>query len=113
MQRCYARPDLDPDRDVTRQGLGATESAGALKDGKVAAFFFSGGLPTAAVQDLAHSPGITIRLVPSGDLLPALRRDYGELYFPLTIPAGAYRGVDQRDCGRRRGQRPGRQPFDA
>ena len=84
---------LDPDRDVTRQALGATESAGALKDGKLAAFFFSGGLPTAAVQDLAHSPGITIRLVPSGDLLPALHRDYGELYFPLTIPAGAYRGV--------------------
>jgi hypothetical protein len=85
---------LDPDRDVTRQALGATESAGALKDGKLAAFFFSGGLPTAAVQDLAYSPGITLRLIPSGDLLSALRRDYGELYFPLTIPAGAYRGVD-------------------
>lgn len=85
---------LDPDRDVTRQALGATESAGALKDGKLAAFFFSGGLPTAAVQDLAHSPGSTIRLLPSGDLLPALRRDYGALYFPLIIPAGAYPGVD-------------------
>jgi len=86
---------LDPDRDVTRQGLGATESAGALKDGKVAAFFFSGGLPTAAVQDLAHSPGMTLRLIPSADLLDALRRDYGELYFPLEIPAGAYRDVDR------------------
>ena len=48
---------LDPDRDVTRQGLGASESAGALKDGKIEAFFWSGGLPTAAVQDLSHSPG--------------------------------------------------------
>jgi TRAP transporter TAXI family solute receptor len=86
---------LDPDRDVTRQGLGASESAGALKDGKVAAFFFSGGLPTAAVQDLAHSPGITMRLLPSADLIPSLRRDYGDLYFPLEISAGAYRGVDR------------------
>jgi uncharacterized protein len=86
---------LDPDRDVTRQGLGATESAGALKDGKVAAFVWTGGLPTAAIQDLAHSQGMTIRLLPSADLLPALRRDYGELYFPLVIPAGAYRGIDQ------------------
>jgi uncharacterized protein len=86
---------LDPDRDVTRQGLGASESAGALKDGKVAAFFFSGGLPTAAVQDLAHSPGIKMRLLPSADLIPSLRRDYGDLYFPLEISAGAYRGVDR------------------
>jgi uncharacterized protein len=85
---------LDPDRDLTRQGLGASESAGALKDGKVAAFFWSGGLPTAAVQDLAHTPGMTLRLIPSGDLVPALRRDFGDLYFPLEIRAGAYRGMD-------------------
>jgi hypothetical protein len=84
---------LDPNRDVTRQGLGASESAGALKDGKVAAFFWSGGLPTAAVQDLAHSPGVSISLIPTDGLLPALRRDYGDLYFPLEIGAGAYRGV--------------------
>ena len=84
---------LDPDRDVTRQGLGVSESAGALKDGKIAAFFWSGGLPTAAVQDLAHSQGISLRLLPSGDLVPALQRDYGPLYFPLEIPAGAYRGI--------------------
>jgi len=85
---------LDPDRDVTRQGLGASESAGALKDGKIAAFFFSGGLPTAAVQDLAHTPGTRIRLLPTADALPALRRDYGGLYFPLEVPASAYRGQD-------------------
>ena len=86
---------LDPDRDVTRQGLGASESADALKDGKIDAFFWSGGLPTAAIQDLAHSQGITIRLLPSDDVLPALQREYGDLYFPLEIPAGAYPGVDQ------------------
>ncbi len=86
---------LDPDRDLTRQGLGVSESAGALKDGKVHAFFWSGGLPSAAVQDLAHSPGMAIGFLPSQDLLPALRRDYGELYFPLVIPSGAYPGIDQ------------------
>jgi hypothetical protein len=86
---------LDPDRDVTRQGLGASESAGALKDGKVAAFFWSGGLPTAAVQDLAHAQGLTIRLLPTDAVLPALQRDYGDLYFRLEIPAGTYRGVDR------------------
>ena len=86
---------LDPDRDVTRQALGATESAGALKDGKIAAFVWTAGLPTAAIQDLAHSQGLTIQLIPSADVLPMLRREYGELYFPLEIPAGLYPGVDQ------------------
>jgi TRAP transporter TAXI family solute receptor len=85
---------LDPDRELIRQGLGASESAGALKDGKVSAFFFSGGLPTAAVQDLAHTPGMAIRLLPTADALPALKRDFGALYFSLEVPASTYRGQD-------------------
>jgi uncharacterized protein len=85
---------VDPDRDVRRQGLGVSESADALKDGKIDAFFWSGGLPSAAIQDLSHTPGVAIRLVPSGDLVAALRRDYGELYFRLDVPAAAYPGVD-------------------
>jgi hypothetical protein len=84
---------LNPDSDVSRQGLGAAESAGALKDAKIDAFFWSGGLPTAAVQDLAYSQGVTIRLIPTGDLVAPLQRDHGLLYFPLEIPAGAYRGI--------------------
>ena len=86
---------LDPDRDISRQGLGASESAGALKDGKIAAFFWSGGLPTAAIQDLAHSPGIALRLVPNADLLPVLRRDHGDLYSSADIPPGTYKGVNE------------------
>ncbi len=84
---------LNPGVDLTRQGLGASESAGALKDGKIDAFFWSGGLPTAAVQDLAHSPGIALRMIPTGALVPALQREHGPLYFPLDVPAGAYPGV--------------------
>ena len=84
---------IDPDKDLTRQGLGVSESAGALKDGKVAAFFWSGGLPTAAIQDLAYSPGLTIKLLASADVLPILRRDYGDLYSSIDIPAGAYKGT--------------------
>ena len=86
---------LDPDRDVQRQGLGVSESSDALKDGKIAAFFWSGGLPSAALQDLSHTPGIAVRLLPSADLLPSLQRDYGNLYFPLEIPASAYPGVER------------------
>ena len=92
--RLLSAAGLDPAKDVRRQGLGASESADALKDGKIDAFFWSGGLPTAAIQDLTHTPGIVIRLVPSADLLPALRRDHGDLYFELRIPSGVYPGVD-------------------
>lgn len=85
---------LDPDRDVRRQALGVSESADALKDGKIDAFFWSGGLPTAAVQDLAHSPNVSIRLIPTLALLPALNEQHGKLYFPLEIPPGSYPGVE-------------------
>ena len=85
---------LDPDRAVQRQGLGASESAEALKDGKVDAFFWSGGLPTAAVQDLSHTPNVRIRLLPTLSVLPTLNEQYGKLYFPLEIAPGGYPGVE-------------------
>ena len=84
---------LDPDRDVRRQGLGVTESADALKDGKIDAFFWGGGLPTPALQDLSHTSGIAIRLLATAHLLPALKAEYGDVYFELQIPPGAYPGV--------------------
>ncbi len=47
---------LDPDKDMKRDKLGASESAGALKDRKIDAYFWDGGLPTASVTDLrSHS----------------------------------------------------------
>ena len=104
---------LDPDGDVTRQGLGVSESAGALKDGKIAAFFWSGGLPSAAVQDLAHTTGITIRMIPTGDLVARLQQEYGALYFAATVPAAAYPRDRRRRSRRRRRQRAGRQRLDA
>ncbi len=84
---------LDPDTDISKQGLGVSESADALKDGKIDAFFWSGGLPTPSLQDLSHTSGITIRMIPSADLVPALQREHGNLYFPIEIPAGTYPGV--------------------
>lgn len=85
---------LDPDRDVRRQALGVSESADALKDGKIDAFFWSGGLPTAAVQDLSHSPNVSIRLIPTLALLPTMNEQHGKLYFSLEIPPGTYPGIE-------------------
>ena len=87
---------LDPDRDVRRQGLGASESAEALKDGKIGAFFWGGGVPTPAVQDLAHTQGMEMRLVPTGEWVRALQKAFGDVYFAAEVQAGAYAGVSER-----------------
>ncbi len=85
---------IDPRQGITRHALGASESAGALKDGKVDAFFWSGGLPTAAIQDLAATPGLSIALLPQADLLPSLQQRYGaDLYRAVSMPGGTYRGT--------------------
>ncbi len=82
---------LDPDTDVSRQSLGASQSVGALKDGKIDAFFWSGGLPTGAILDLATTPGMTLRLVPSDDVLPILQARYGDtVYREIVVPRSAY-----------------------
>jgi TRAP transporter TAXI family solute receptor len=108
--RVLGAAGLDGRKDVTRHGLGVSESAGAMKDRKLDAFFWSGGLPTAAVEDLAATPGLAIDLLPQDDLLPALQAGArGGLYRLAVIPAGAYRGVDREtpsttaSCGTSRG----------
>ena len=92
--RLLTAAGIDPRQGITRHALGASESAGALKDGKVDAFFWSGGLPTAAIQDLAATPGFAIALLPQSDLLPALQQKYGkDLYRAVSMPGGTYRGT--------------------
>jgi hypothetical protein len=85
---------MDKDRDLKRERLGVAESVNAIKDGKIDAFFWVGGLPTAAVSDLANTPGVKIRLIDHADLVPAMNRKYGNLYVEDTIPQSAYRGMD-------------------
>jgi TRAP transporter TAXI family solute receptor len=84
---------IDPDRDIRKERLGVAESADALKDRKIDAFFWSGGLPTAAVLDLATTPGVRIRLVPMDSALPNLQKQYGALYFRAVILKEIYPGA--------------------
>ena len=85
---------LDPNKDMTRDKLGVSESAGALKDGKIDAFFWVGGLPTAAITDLGATPGVKIKLLNSADAVPKMREKYGPLYVKGAIPAKTYPGQD-------------------
>lgn len=84
---------IDPDRDIRKERLGVAESVDAVKDRKLDAFFWSGGLPTAAVLDLATTPGIRIRLVPLDSTLPELQKTYGNLYFNAVILKEIYPGT--------------------
>ena len=85
---------LDKDRDVKRERLGVAESVNAMKDKKIDAFFWVGGLPTAAVTDLAATPGVKVKLIDHADLVPAMNKKYGNLYFEDVIPKTTYRGMD-------------------
>jgi len=86
---------INPETDIKQQSLGATESADALKDGKIDAFFWNGGLPTAAILDLSHTSGITIRVVPNDSVLSKLQERYGkELYLQGLVPKSMYPGMD-------------------
>jgi TRAP transporter TAXI family solute receptor len=82
---------LDPVRDIRRHGLGASQAVDALRDGKLDAFFWLGGVPTGAILDLAGSRNTPFVFVPTDDVLPKLTR-FG--YFRSTIPAGVYPGFD-------------------
>jgi TRAP transporter TAXI family solute receptor len=84
---------LDKDKDMTRERLGVAESVNALKDRKIDAFFWVGGLPTAAVTDLASSPGATIQMVDHADLVPAMNQKWGNLYVKDVISKDVYRGM--------------------
>jgi hypothetical protein len=84
---------LDKDKDMKRERLGVAESVNAIKDRKIDAFFWVGGLPTAAVTDLAATPGIKIQMIDHADVVPAMNKKYGNLYVEDVIPKSTYSGM--------------------
>lgn len=90
-RRMLRAAGLDPSRDIREQSLGAAQSADALKDGKIDAFFWNGGLPTGAILELVNTPGVTARFVPTAGQLPDLERAFGpSLYYREIIPKAVY-----------------------
>ncbi|MDP1900003.1 MAG: TAXI family TRAP transporter solute-binding subunit [Rubrivivax sp.] len=85
---------LDKDKDLKRERLGVAESVNAVKDGKIDAFFWVGGLPTAGVTDLANTPGTKLKMIDHAEVVPAMNKKYGDLYVEDSIPMATYRGMD-------------------
>jgi TRAP transporter TAXI family solute receptor len=71
---------------VRRQQV--ADSAAALRSGRIDAFFFSGGLPTGTIADLARAT--PIRLVDLGDWVKPLGERYQDFYEERSIPASTY-----------------------
>lgn len=80
---------LNATTDIQPQRLSAQDSADALRDGKIDAFFFDGGLPTSAVTDIANST--PIKLIDQSDAIAKMNAKYGSFYFAAKIPKGTYK----------------------
>ncbi len=85
---------LDKDKDLKRERLSVAESVNAVKDGKIDAFFWVGGLPTAGVTDLANTPGTKLKMVDHAEVVKAMNQKYGDLYIEDSIPKEMYKGMD-------------------
>lgn len=85
---------IDPEKDIIRERLDPGKSAEAIKDKKLDAFFWVGGLPTSAVTDLGATPGIKLKLIDHSEAHDAMEKQYGPLYVKDTIPAKTYPGQE-------------------
>ena len=73
--------------DVETRSLDLVTSTGELANGRIGAFFWSGGLPTSAIQRLvATTP---VRLLDLTDLAPGLAAAH-DVYVQTSVPASAY-----------------------
>lgn len=84
---------IDPEKDIDRRQLGAAETVDALRDGTIDAGFWSGGLPTGALVDLASTGDM--QLIEIGEYADELAKEYGEYYVKEDIPAKTYEGQSQ------------------
>jgi hypothetical protein len=84
---------INSDRDIRKERLGVAQSVDAMKDRKIEAFFWSGGLPTSSLMDLAGAPNTRIKLIALDSLIPVLQKKYGNLYFKAVIQRQYYPGM--------------------
>lgn len=88
-QRLLKAADMSPD-DLKVQYMDLRTSTAAMLDGQLDAFFWSGGVPTDAVTNLATT--LKLRMLDLSDVLPKLRQTY-PVYGSATLPASAYEQI--------------------
>lgn len=105
--RLMTAAGLDPTHDITPVPAGIDTMPKRLENGLLDAFFWSGGLPTTAVQEL--SDRFAIRLVPLED--PLIKQLQAAWRVDPLLPLGhdACRRLSQRAAGAGRADGGGRQ----
>jgi TRAP transporter TAXI family solute receptor len=90
-RRLFTAAGMDMGKDVTAEPVGIDQAPAMLLSGRLDAFFWSGGLPTAAVTAMA-TPTAGIKLVQLGDLVAPLHAMGPEMsyYRQAVMPADAY-----------------------
>src|SRR5437762_1387293 len=86
---------LDFEKDIKRERLDPGKSSDAIKDRKLDAYFWVGGIPTSAVTDLGATPGTKLKLIDHADAVDAMNKKYWPLYTRDTIPEKSYPGQEQ------------------
>ena len=89
-ERVLAVSGLENARSPRRRHLDVEQSAMALAAGEIDAFFWSGGLPTAAITDLLGK--VSIRLLELRGVAAKLRDRYrhSDVYTQSRVPPGIY-----------------------
>lgn len=67
--------------------LGLEDSANAMREGKLDAFFWSGGLPTETITKLSRD--LSVRMLDLSDVLAGFRQQHS-VYGSATLPASTY-----------------------
>jgi TRAP transporter TAXI family solute receptor len=74
--------------EPVRRRLGVADSAKALQQGEIDAFFWSGGVPTGAITRLARTTPVA--LLDLGALTKEMRQRWGGVYERGAVPTGSY-----------------------
>ncbi|MEW2283399.1 TAXI family TRAP transporter solute-binding subunit [Streptomyces sp. NPDC047841] len=95
-ERVLRAAGIDPRKDITPVADGIDTGPARLRDGKIDAFFWSGGLPTKGLAALARQGGF--RFLPIDDGLVTRLHGQGEgarYYRTTNIPESAYPNLQQ------------------
>ncbi|MGQ0684722.1 TAXI family TRAP transporter solute-binding subunit [Bradyrhizobium sp.] len=95
--RAIEAAGLDKDKDMHRERLSVAESVNAIIDRRIDAFFWVGGIPTAAISTLATTAGVKMKLIDHAEFVEKMNEKYGKLYSRSRIKAGTYPGY-KTDC---------------
>jgi TRAP transporter TAXI family solute receptor len=81
--------------DIKRERLPPQQAADALKDRRIDALLHTAGQRQPAWEDIANTPGTTIKFLDTSAAVAGLQKEWGDtVYLNLLLPKGTYKGQD-------------------